>query len=704
MSRLEIKRIRKSFVKQLDQSDCGVACLSSIIRYFGGMANMENLRETSGTSKQGTTLLGLYKAAEKHGFIPEGLEGDINSLKEIHELSILHINTDNQQLHYIVCYGFDGKCFIIGDPAKKVYKCLPEKLEELWESRCLLLLTPDRSFKQSLPGSNPKRRWFIDLLTGDFPILSIIGVLGLVISFLGLALTVFTQQLIDKILPAADKPKLISGIALVSLLLLVRGFITFVRGNLSNIQNRDFNNRLIAGFYGSLLYLSKSFFNNRKTGELVARMEDTARIQMAIAYVFNDVFNEAILVIISLCLVFYYSVTVGIVMVSIIPIYFLVAFLLDIKIRNDQYAVMAANARKTGNYINTIQGIDAIKVNNREMQFSLLNKKIYGAFQDKLFALGNLGITIQLFMDIISIGLIIVIVTVSSLMILDQRLTIGELTAIISISASILPAVSSIAFFNIRLNGAKVAFDRMYEFTGITREHNHEVKIDIAENLSFQELSVNHIYFGFPGRKLIIKDYSLIIRKSEITVLLGESGCGKTTFLNVLQKLYLPERGTIHFNGIPLANIETSQWRNIIGVVPQEICLFNGTLLDNIGLAASQEDYQNIYSFCIGYGFDPYFKNFPYSYATMLGEEGINLSGGQKQLIAMARALYRKPKLLLLDEPTSAMDKNTENFVIHLIQSLREEIGILIITHRNHLARLGDRIYVMENGSVALRG
>jgi ATP-binding cassette subfamily B protein len=307
-------------------------------------------------------------------------------------------------------------------------------------------------------------------------------------------------------------------------------------------------------------------------------------------------------------------------------------------------------------------------------------------------------------MDFISVVCIITVLLVCSHAIISQYLTIGEFAAIISISANILPAMSNIAFFNIRLSGAKVAFNRMYAFIGITPEHNHAAEPDKAKDLLFQELSVNSIYFGFPGRKQLIKDFSLVIKKSEITILMGESGCGKTTFLNVLQKLYLPERGMVHFNGTPLENIKTTQWRNILGVIPQEISLFNGNLFDNIHLSALHGDYQDIYKFCVNVGFDPYFKSFPNGYSTLVGEEGINLSGGQKQLIAMARALYKKPKLLLLDEPTSSMDRNTENFIINLIQSLRKEMGILIITHRNNLARLGDRIYIMENGSVALHG
>ncbi len=187
--------------------------------------------------------------------------------------------------------------------------------------------------------------------------------------------------------------------------------------------------------------------------------------------------------------------------------------------------------------------------------------------------------------------------------------------------------------------------------------------------------------------------------------LLGESGCGKSTMLQILQKFYSPEEGNISLNGTSVWNsISHVSWRSILGVVPQDIKIFSGTLLDNICMGDVAKEAEQIMEFCKNYGFAPYFEQFPQTYLTLLGEEGLNLSGGQKQLVALARALYQKPQLLLLDEPTAAMDRNMEQFVLNLLQKLRGEMGIILVTHRPKPAYHTDRIYIIENGEVIAHG
>lgn len=184
------------------------------------------------------------------------------------------------------------------------------------------------------------------------------------------------------------------------------------------------------------------------------------------------------------------------------------------------------------------------------------------------------------------------------------------------------------------------------------------------------------------------------VNKGEFLGIVGESGCGKTTLGAVLQKHYFLESWTILINNeIPIENIKTRSWRKKIGVVEQVPAIFNGTLLDNISLGR-QINPQELESFFKQHGFDTYFSQFPGGYLTPLGEEGINISGGQRQLVAFARALFNQPKLLILDEATSAMDRKTEAFVLSLLKKLKKEMMIIFITHREYsLPKNADRVY-----------
>ena len=187
---------------------------------------------------------------------------------------------------------------------------------------------------------------------------------------------------------------------------------------------------------------------------------------------------------------------------------------------------------------------------------------------------------------------------------------------------------------------------------------------------------------------------------------MGESGSGKSTLSQIIQQFYQPEKGRIIVNNVLRFNeISMHTWRNIFGVVPQDIHLFNGTVLDNICLSNSKEEIEEVVRFCEKYGFNQFIEQFPQSYLTLVGEEGINLSGGQKQVIALARALYIQPQLLLLDEATAAMDRVTEKFVLELLSQLKKQITVIFISHRLHILKnISDRIYVLENGQIKAYG
>lgn len=175
--------------------------------------------------------------------------------------------------------------------------------------------------------------------------------------------------------------------------------------------------------------------------------------------------------------------------------------------------------------------------------------------------------------------------------------------------------------------------------------------------------------------------------------------------LQILQRFYKPESGSITVNSeTDLKEIPVRQWRTKVASVSQQVKIFNGTLLDNICLGNSQEEAEQVVEFCKEYGFDKYFEAFPQHYLTLLGEEGVNISGGQQQLVALARALYQKPELLLLDEATSAMDRNTEQKILQLLMSLKEIMAIVLVTHRVQSAKLADRIYVIEEGKITAKG
>jgi ABC-type bacteriocin/lantibiotic exporter with double-glycine peptidase domain len=698
---MNLKHIQKTHTLQLDQSDCGVACLLSIIKFYNGNQSLEKLRELSGTTKQGTTMLGLYQVAIQLGFTAEGCEADIKALIDHKRPVILHLLIENTLQHYIVCYGYTEKeGFLIGDPSKGIYSLSIQELEKIWISKTCLTLEPNENFVTEKTDKKAQIKWFLDLLKEDYKLIWISILLGIFIASLGMSMALFSQKLIDDILPSHNIKKLISGISLLTILLLARVAIAILRQYFSLRQSKDFNNRINNSFISSLLHLPKSFFDSRKTGDLIARLNDIQRIQSVIRMLSSTLIIDVLVAIISLVFLFSYSLKLGLISLLSLPIYFFIIYRNNKRIIESQTEIMQSYAINESNYINTIQGISTIKNDNKQAVFKQLNEHIFANYQEKIFNLGKINIALSWQSGLASLIFSISILIYTSIGVFNKEIKMGELMAILGIVGSLLPSIANLALISIPINEAKIAFNRMYEFASIKKENEEGAEITEINKISIQNLS-----FRFAGRSELFHDLNIEIKKGKFTAIVGESGSGKSTIGQILQRFYSFENGNIIINNkYQLQEIGLKNYRDLLGVIPQEITIFNGNVIDNILLGTSDSP-ENLLNFIQEYGFEHFFNQLPQGLATIIGEEGINLSGGQKQVIALARALYKKPQFLILDEATSAMDRNTENFTMNLFQKIKPNCAILFISHRlNILKNTADCIYILENKIISNSG
>lgn len=370
---MNLKHIRKTHSLQLDQSDCGAACLLSIIKFYNGNTSLEKIRELSGTTKQGTTMLGLYQAANQLGFNADGCEADMQALIDHKQPLILHTLIDNRLNHYVICYGYNEKDgFLIGDPAKGIAVLSIQELDKVWISKSCLTLEPNKNFVTEEAEKNIQLKWFLDILKEDYKLIWISILLGVFVAGLGLAMALFSQKLIDDILPSNNINKLISGIILLAILLSARVGISVLRQHFTIRQSRDFNNRINNTFFSSLLQLPKFFFDTRKTGELVSRLNDTQRVQNVIKILANTLIIDILAVIISSVFLLTYSLKLGIICILSLPVYFFIIYRHNKKIMLSQKEVMESSAINESNFINTIQGISTIKNDNKQAVFNQL--------------------------------------------------------------------------------------------------------------------------------------------------------------------------------------------------------------------------------------------------------------------------------------------------------------------------------------------
>jgi ATP-binding cassette subfamily B protein len=291
---------------------------------------------------------------------------------------------------------------------------------------------------------------------------------------------------------------------------------------------------------------------------------------------------------------------------------------------------------------------------------------------------------------------LVAVLGTSCYLVANQQMDLGVLVAISEMLGMLVPALNKLTLSNLQIQEAKIALDRLYEFVQTVGE-DRTGEDSIPEEIN--SIAAVNLNFRFAGKKLLLTGMKFELNTGKLTVLLGESGGGKSTLLQVLTGFYPLSQDDISVNGQDsFQKFSSASWRKSIGYVPQEIKIFNGSLIYNLMLSELTESIETVIMLCKEIGMHTFFRFMPQGYFTLVGEEGINLSGGQRQLVGLVRALLQQPKLLLLDKFTGAMDRNTEQTILGLILRINEKIPVFVVTHRVKPALMADEVLIFEQG------
>ena len=354
-------------------------------------------------------------------------------------------------------------------------------------------------------------------------------------------------------------------------------------------------------------------------------MNDSRRIQRAISTLITELMVDILVVVVTLVAIFLYSLPVGWLVTCFLPIYAALIYRYHLAIKNAQQQLMIRYSSSESTFIDSLSGIEAIKGAGREDDFLKANMGKYGDFQEEAFRLGYIGNRLSLVSQLAGTVFLVAVLGTSCYLVANQQMDLGVLVAISEMLRMLVPALNKLTLSNLQIQEAKIALDRLYEFVQTVGEYRTG-EDSIPEEIN--SIAAVNLNFRFPGKKLLLTGMNFELNTGKLTVLLGESGGGKSTLLQVLTGFYPLSQDDISVNGQDsFQKFSSASWRKSIGYVPQEIKIFNGSLIYNLMLSESTESIETVIMLCKEIGMHTFFRSMPQGYFTLVGEEGINLSG-----------------------------------------------------------------------------
>ncbi|WP_336635702.1 peptidase domain-containing ABC transporter [Lysinibacillus fusiformis] len=687
-------------VKQHDQKDCGIACLSTISKQHGLKIPISKLREVAGTDKQGTNVLGLIKAAEELGFTAKAVKGDAKALFQEFPLpAIAHCVIDSKLLHYVVIHKITQKEVIIADPAKGIVKYTPEEFLKIWTG-VLVLLVPSIKFERGDETQGLFARFF-HLLKPQKWLFFQIFICSILYTLLGIAGAFYFQLLIDDIL-VFNLEKSLHIISLGILLLYTFQIILDAFRNYLLLHiSQKFDISLILNYYSHVINLPMNFFSTRKVGEIISRIMDASKVREALSGATLTIVLDTMMVIVGAVILYTQSAFLFGITLVMVPVYILIVWLFKKAYENINRREMEENAQLNAYLVESLNGVETIKAYNAEKATKDELEKRFIKFLKSIFKHGlidNYQNSLKNYLGLVS-GT--VILWVGSYQVLKGNMTAGQLIAFNALLAYFLTPLQNLVNLQPMLQSAIVASQRLGEILDLeTEEEKHKGKRMVPQHLK-GDIDIRNVDFRYGTRSLILKDVNLSIGQGEKVAFVGESGSGKTTLAKLLLNFYQPEKGEILINGNNLQDLDFHKLREKIAYVSQESFFFSGTIEENLSLGTDNdvtlEDIVDAAKIAKAHDF---INTLPLRYSTVLEENASNLSGGQRQRLSITRAILKKPDILILDEATSNLDSITEKAISETIDDYCSGVTTIIIAHRLSTIKKCDKICVIEQGYI----
>ncbi len=707
--------------QQQESADCGPSCLRMIARHYGKEYSAEMLRKRCFISREGVSMLGISDAAESIGLRSVGVQISFRQLVEDALFPcILHWN----QNHFVVCYGVDkrrrnGKTVYrmhICDPATRRVTLAREEFEKCWlssrnsreETGVALMLEPGPDFGTVEDEFRKTKKSLFSFTRYLLPFrsLGLQLVLGLVAgSIIQLILPFLSQAMVDRGINGKNL-NLITLILLAQLSLFLAQLLTgYIQSWIMLHIHTRIDISLISDFLAKLMNMPLHFFDTKRTGDILQRIGDHSRIKsFLLGNSVNIVFSLFNFIVFMGILAYYNLTVLGIFIVGnafyIIWVLSFMRYRRELDIRR-----FYQSSLEQGRLIQMVQGMQDIKLNNCERQ----KRWEWERIQMHLFRISVKGLKVGQIQQTGSVlftqSTNILISFIAARSVVEGRMTMGMMMSLTYIIGQISAPIGEFIRFVQSMQDARISLERLNEIHAQDDEEKDiERKLTVLpEDHTIHIRNLSYSYSG-AARDYALKNVSIDIPGRKVTAIVGESGCGKTTLLKLIQGFYLPCEGSIKVGDVSLELVNPHLWRKSTGSVMQESFIFSDTIANNIALGADEVDTARMFHASRMANIADFISSLPLGYNTRIGMEGSGISAGQRQRILLARAIYKNPEFMFLDEATNSLDATNERIIMDNLKQCYEGKTVVISAHRLSTIKDADQIIVLHHGEVVEQG
>lgn len=673
----------------------GAACLTMVAQYLENPVQLEWVQRQLRSQRPKS----LTEAAEKLGFVLRRLQVTWPELRQITFPALLRWNGNGKEGTWVVAYAMKGSNLVIANPLNPEGRCesVPQRMvEECWDGQLWQAEPVNKQEKFNLS-------WFLPAVWRYKGLLVEVLVASFTLQLLGLTTPLITQVVIDKVMVQESLATLdVMAIALLSVATF-EAILGILRLFIFTHTARRLDLSLSAQLFRHLMRLPLSYFESRRVGDTVARVQELEQIRQFLTGTALTVILDSIFAVVYLALMFYYSVPLTFAGLAVLPLFAILTLVSTPILRNWLNETFNRSADSQSFLVETITGIHSVKAHAaepvaRDRWEGLFARFIRTGF--KASTTSNISSNIGDFLTNFSSLLIL---WFGAKLVIEQKLTIGQLVAFQMLSGRVTGPLLRLVQLWQNLQQVLLSVDRIGDILNVAPEAEPGTGLVLPPLKG--EVSFDKVFFRYrPDNEPVLRGISFDVEPGQFVGIVGRSGSGKSTLSKLLQRLYTIEGGRVLIDGFDIKSVDLASLRQQIAVVLQEDFLFNASILENITLGNPDITAEQVVEAARMAVAHDFISQLPHGYETNAGERGTALSGGQRQRIALARLFLSKAPLLILDEATSALDAETEQQVLQNLQKCTKGRTVFIIAHRFAPLKRADQILVMERGVLAERG